>query len=299
MTAEESTRTSTGKMAPLRVLVTGANGQLGRELMLRSDPAYELWGFGRDELDITDLAQCRAVLEQVRPHAVIHCAAYTAVDRAETDADGAYRVNAAGSRNIAIAACEVGAKLAFVSTDYVFDGRSTTPYNEYDRPNPLTVYGKSKLAGEQLVQSLHDRYFIVRTAWVYGAYGANFVRTMLRLGEAGGTVKVVSDQLGSPTYTADLAQLLLALVATEAYGIYHATNSGSCSWYEFAAAIFEESGLPARAEPCSTAEFPRPAPRPAYSVLDHSAIRVSGLPPMRHWREALRDFLQQLHKEKG
>jgi dTDP-4-dehydrorhamnose reductase len=286
-------------MAPLRVLVTGANGQLGRELMLRSDPAYELWGFGRDELDITDLAQCRAVLEQVRPHAVIHCAAYTAVDRAETDADGAYRVNAAGSRNIAIAACEVGAKLAFVSTDYVFDGRSTTPYNEYDRPNPLTVYGKSKLAGEQLVQSLHDRYFIVRTAWVYGAYGANFVRTMLRLGEAGGTVKVVSDQLGSPTYTADLAQLLLALVATEAYGIYHATNSGSCSWYEFAAAIFEESGLPARAEPCSTAEFPRPAPRPAYSVLDNSAIRVSGLPPLRHWREALRDFVQQLHKEKG
>ncbi|WP_317966254.1 dTDP-4-dehydrorhamnose reductase [Paenibacillus sp. CCS19] len=284
----------------MRIVVTGANGQLGRELMLRSDPAYELFGFGRAELDITDLAQCRAALERIKPDAVIHCAAYTAVDRAETDSDAAYQVNAAGSRNIAIAAREAGAKLAFVSTDYVFDGRSTTPYNEYDRTNPLTVYGKSKLAGEQLVQSLHDRYFVVRTAWVYGAHGANFVRTMLRLGEAGGTLKVVSDQLGSPTYTADLAQMLLTLVTTEAYGIYHATNSGSCSWYEFAAAIFEEGGLAAQAVPCTTAEFPRPAPRPAYSVLDHSALRANGLPPMRHWREALRDFMQQLqHNEKG
>ncbi|PWW08463.1 dTDP-4-dehydrorhamnose reductase [Paenibacillus cellulosilyticus] len=299
MTAEQSTVASMDKIAPIRVLVTGANGQLGRELMLRSDPAYELFGFGRDELDIADLAQCRAAVEQVRPHAVIHCAAYTAVDRAEADADNAYQVNAAGSRNIAIAAREAGAKLAYVSTDYVFDGRSTTPYNEYDETNPLTVYGKSKLAGEQLVQSLHDRYFIVRTAWVYGAHGANFVRTMLRLGEAGGTVKVVSDQFGSPTYTADLAQMLLSLIATEAYGIYHATNSGSCSWYEFAAAIFEEGGLPAKVEPCTTAEFPRPAPRPAYSVLDHSAIRANGLPPMRHWREALRDFMHQLRTPKG
>lgn len=288
-----------GKITPLRIIVTGANGQLGRELMLRSDPDYELIGFGRAELDITDLKQCRAVLAQIKPDAVIHCAAYTAVDRAETDADSAYQVNAAGSRNIAIAAREVGAKLVFVSTDYVFDGSSAVPYNEYDRPNPITVYGKSKLAGEQLVQTLHDRYFIVRTAWVYGAHGANFVRTMLRLGEAGGTVRVVSDQFGSPTYTADLAQMLLTLVATEAYGIYHATNSGSCSWYEFAAAIFEEGGLSSKVEPCTTAEFPRPAPRPAYSVLDHSAIRANGLPPMRHWREALRDFMQQLHNEKG
>jgi dTDP-4-dehydrorhamnose reductase len=289
-----------GKITPMRIVVTGANGQLGRELMLRSDPSYELIGFGRAELDITDLTQCRTVLEQVKPDAVIHCAAYTAVDRAETDADSAYQVNAAGSRNIAIAAREAGAKLIFVSTDYVFDGSSAAPYNEYDRTNPLTVYGKSKLAGEQLVQTLHDRYFIVRTAWVYGAHGANFVRTMLRLGEAGGTVRVVSDQVGSPTYTADLAQMLLTLAETEAYGIYHATNSGSCSWYEFASAIFEEGGLPARVEPCTTAEFPRPAPRPAYSVLDHSAIRANGLPAMRHWREALREFMQQQqHKEKG
>ncbi|GFN32784.1 dTDP-4-dehydrorhamnose reductase [Paenibacillus xylaniclasticus] len=280
----------------LRILVTGANGQLGRELTLWDGPdaeRFEIHGFGRDELDITDLVQCRTVMQQLRPDAVIHCAAYTAVDQAESDVDGAFRVNAAGTRNVAIAAREAGAKLAYVSTDYVFDGTSTIPYNEYDLPCPRTVYGKSKLAGEQLVSSLHDRYFIVRTSWVYGPYGANFVKTMLKIGAERGAVKVVHDQLGSPTYTWDLAALLLELVRTEAYGIYHASNSGTCSWYEFAVAIFEEQGMKVETTPCTTDEFPRPAPRPAFSVMDHCSIRVNGLTPMRGWREALVEYLRR------
>jgi dTDP-4-dehydrorhamnose reductase len=252
----------------------------------------EIIGFGRGEMDITDLAQCRSVIRAHMPDAVVHCAAYTKVDQAESEPDEAYRVNAYGTRNAALAAEEIGAKFVYVSTDYVFDGRADKPYREYDRTDPQTVYGRSKLAGEQLVQSLSSRYFIVRTSWVYGKYGANFVKTMLKLAEERDRLKVVHDQVGSPTYTLDLARFLLELVRTDYYGIYHASNSGICSWYEFAKAIFEERGLNVQVEPCTTAEFPRPAPRPAWSVLDHGAIRVHGLKPLRPWREALRHYLQ-------
>lgn len=276
----------------LKVVVTGANGQLGRELvMLDSKGRFAITGLDRSALDITNLDQCREVLSQLRPDVVIHCAAYTAVDQAEAEPDEAFRINAAGTRNIAIASREVGAKLCALSTDYVFDGTGSIPYKEYDRTNPLTVYGQSKLAGEQLVQSLHERYFIVRTSWVYGAYGNNFVRTMLKLASERNQLKVVADQVGSPTYTYDLALFLLELTATDQYGIYHASNSGICSWYEFAQAIMEESGSKTKIEPCTTAEFPRPARRPHYSVMDHSAIRSNGLEPLRPWREALRHYL--------
>ncbi|MBW7460187.1 dTDP-4-dehydrorhamnose reductase, partial [Paenibacillus sepulcri] len=227
-----------------------------------------------------------------QPDAVIHCAAYTAVDKAESEPDEAFRVNAAGTRNLAIASREIGAKLCYISTDYVFDGTSVIPYNEIDNTNPRTVYGKSKLAGEQAVTSLHDRYFIVRTSWVYGKYGNNFVKTMLKLGSEKDLLKVVHDQIGSPTYTLDLAHFLLELVRTECYGIYHASNTGICSWFDFAAAIFEESGSAIKLEPCTTEDFPRPAPRPAYSVMDHSSIRVNGLTDLRPWREALIHFLK-------
>ncbi|MGO4107626.1 dTDP-4-dehydrorhamnose reductase [Paenibacillus sp. YAF4_2] len=281
----------------LKVVVTGANGQLGRELvMLDSKGRFAINGLDRSALDITSLEQCREVLSQLRPDVVIHCAAYTAVDKAEAEPDEAFRINAAGTRNIALAAREVGAKLCAISTDYVFDGAGSVPYKEYDRTNPLTVYGQSKLAGEHLVQSLHDRYFIVRTSWVYGAYGNNFVKTMLKLASEREQLKVVSDQFGSPTYTYDLALFLLELASTDYYGIYHASNSGVCSWYEFAEAIMEESGSGTQIEPCTTAEFPRPAPRPHYSVMDHSAIRSNGLEPLRPWREALRHYLLNTKK---
>ncbi|WP_414698875.1 dTDP-4-dehydrorhamnose reductase [Paenibacillus sp. LPE1-1-1.1] len=279
-------------MSKLKIVITGANGQLGRELSEWTTGTAEIIGFGRHELDITSLPACRNLFALHQPDVVIHCAAYTAVDKAESEPDEAFRVNAAGTRNVAVAAREVGAKLCYISTDYVFDGTGTTPYNEYDKTNPLTVYGKSKFAGEQLVQTLYDRYYIVRTSWVFGKYGNNFVKTMLKLAEERDQLKVVADQIGSPTYTYDLAEFLLELVHTDYYGIYHASNSGTCSWYDFAQAIFEESGSKIILEPCTTAEFPRPAPRPAYSVMDHSAMRSNGFNVLRPWREALKHYLK-------
>jgi dTDP-4-dehydrorhamnose reductase len=277
----------------LKVLVTGANGQLGRELVcLPERPDMEIVGFGREDLNVADLEQCRSVIRAHRPDAIIHCAAYTKVDQAESEPDEAYRVNAWGTRNVALAAEEVGAKFVYISTDYVFDGKGSRPYREFDATNPQSVYGRSKLAGEQLTQSLSSRYFIVRTSWVYGKYGANFVKTMLKLAGERDRLKVVHDQVGSPTYTLDLAHFLLDLVRTDYYGIYHASNSGICSWFEFAKAIFEERGINVQVDPCTTDEFPRPAPRPAYSVMDHGAIRIHGLKPFRPWREALRHYLQ-------
>ncbi|WP_256759139.1 dTDP-4-dehydrorhamnose reductase [Cohnella sp. WQ 127256] len=274
------------------LLVTGANGQLGQELIRLGNDQVTIVGYGRDQLDVTNLSQCREMVAAVRPNAIIHAGAYTAVDKAETEPDEAYRINAMGTRNLTLAANEYGAKLCYVSTDYVFDGTSTEPYNEYDNTNPQTVYGKSKRAGEVLLQSLSNQYFIVRSSWIYGKYGNNFVKTMLKLGSEREYVSVVHDQLGSPTYTYDLGRFLIELVQTEAYGIYHASNTGTCSWYEFAQAIFEESNMSIRTEPCTTEEFPRPAPRPAFSVMDHSAIRQNGLTDLRPWREGLKAFMK-------
>jgi len=206
-------------------------------------------------------------------------------------------VNAVGTRNVTVAAERTGAKLIYISTDYVFDGNSENPYQEYDNTNPQSVYGKSKRAGELLVQSLSSRWFIVRTSWVYGLYGNNFVKTMLKLGQEKPKLQVVNDQKGSPTYTVDLGEFLLKLMRTEKYGIYHASNSGTCTWYEFTQAIFEEArelkglSIQAQLEPCTTEQFPRPAPRPRNSVMDHLSIRTNGLSGLRSWREGLRDFI--------
>ncbi|SYX86445.1 dTDP-4-dehydrorhamnose reductase [Paenibacillus alvei] len=279
----------------MKILVTGANGQLGADVVrLFSQEGYEVFGLERSQLDITDDMMCNKVIGNLQPKVIIHCAAYTAVDNAETDQDNAYSVNAIGTRNIAVAAECVGAKVCYISTDYVFDGTSYRPYVEYDNTNPLTVYGKSKRAGEQLVQSLCSRWFIVRTSWVYGIDGNNFVKTMLKLGKERESLQVVNDQWGSPTYTCDLAAFLEKLVITEKYGVYHASNTGTCSWYEFAKAIFEVAQMPVKVEPCTTEQFPRPALRPRYSVMEPMAIRVNGFPSIRHWKEALIDFIHQL-----
>ncbi|MEW8986727.1 MAG: dTDP-4-dehydrorhamnose reductase, partial [Bacillus sp. (in: firmicutes)] len=224
---------------------------------------------------------------------IIHCAAYTAVDNAETNQDQAYLVNAIGTGNLSVAAERIKSKLCYISTDYVFDGTASSPYYEYDITNPQTVYGKSKRAGEQLVQSLCSRWFIVRTSWVYGASGRNFVKTMLKIGQERDSIQVVNDQWGCPTYTSDLALFLGELVVTEKYGIYHASNAGICTWFEFAQAIFEEVNIPVTVEPCTTEQFPRPAPRPRYSVMESMAIRMNGFLPIRHWREALREYLNE------
>ena len=286
---------------PIRVLVTGAAGQLGTDVvLLLKQQGAEVLGCDRQEMDITDLDQCLAVIGGFAPDAVVHCAAHTAVDAAETDIDAAYAINATGTRNVAMAAERAGAKLVYVSTDYVFDGLGAEPYHEYDNTDPRSIYGKSKRAGELLAQSFSSRYFIVRTAWVYGKHGANFVKTMLKLGQEKPKLQVVDDQKGSPTYTADLAAFLAELIRTEKYGIYHATNSGSCTWYEFTQAIFAEArdilelDIIAEPEPCTTEQFPRPAPRPRNSVLEHVSIRTNGLTDLRHWREGLQAFLHEM-----
>lgn len=275
----------------MRILVTGANGQLGIDLVERLNQQHDVFGLGRTELDVRRLDQCLSVTRSIKPDAIIHLAAYTAVDQAESEEDEAYSVNAYGSRNMAIAAQENGAKLCYVSTDYVFDGSASVPYKEYDNTNPLSVYGKSKRAGEFLTSSLCSQYFIVRTSWLYGKHGSNFVKTILRLSQEKEKIKVVHDQVGSPTYTVDLAKFLSDLICTSNYGIYHASNSGFCSWYEFAKEIIRIRGLDVHIEPCTTEEFPRPAPRPGYSVLDHSSIRINGFEELRHWAEALAEFL--------
>lgn len=278
----------------MRVLVTGANGQLGKDIIPIMNERHDVFGFGRNELDVRNIKQCITVTKEIKPDVILHLAAFTAVDRAETEEDEAYQVNANGSRNMAIAAQEIGAKICYISTDYVFDGTSPTPYQEYDNTCPVSVYGKSKKAGELLVSSLCTRYFIVRTSWVYGMHGNNFVKTILRLAQQKESFKVVNDQVGSPTYTVDLSNFLAELICTNNYGVYHASNTGSCSWYDFAKAIIKESGLDVRVEPCTTDEFPRPAPRPKYSVMDHVSIRTNGFKELRHWSKALKELMESL-----
>lgn len=278
----------------MKVFVTGANGQLGSELVRSLSLDHEVYGFSRQKLDITDFSLVVETVQSIKPNVIIHAAAFTKVDQAESEADQAYLVNAFGTRNLAVAAQQAGAKIVYISTDYVFDGEGSSPYREYDPVRPLSVYGKSKLAGEEMVKTLTNRYFIVRTSWLFGRHGHNFVATMLKLAREHGEVKVVDDQVGTPTSTDDLAKFLKDLMVTERYGIYHASNQGSCSWYEFAKAIFAESGLNINLTAVTTQEFPRPAPRPAYSVLDHMAIRLNGFPSFRHWREALQEFIHDL-----
>lgn len=285
----------------MKLLVTGSAGQLGQDLvLLLQHEGHEVLGCDRQEMDITDLDQCIQIIGEFGPDTVIHCAAHTAVDAAESDIDAAYLINATGSRNVALAAEKAEAKLVYISTDYVFDGMGAQPYHEYDNTDPKSIYGKSKRAGEVLVQSLSSKYFIVRTSWVYGKYGNNFVKTMLKLGQEKPMLKVVDDQKGSPTYTVDLARFLLELIQTEKYGVYHASNSDSCTWYEFTQAIFAEAqdilglSFTAKLEPCTTEQFPSPAPRPRNSVMEHLSIRTNGFQDIRHWREGLKDFLLEL-----
>ncbi|MGE0993478.1 dTDP-4-dehydrorhamnose reductase, partial [Bacillus sp. GMa5/2] len=253
----------------MKVLVTGAKGQLGQDVLcLLENQPWEVFGFGREELDITNEEQVREKVLAIKPNIIIHTAAYTQVDQAESDEETAFKVNAEGTKYLAQAAEAVEAKFCYVSTDYVFDGTNNEPYKTNDETNPQTIYGKSKLAGEQYTSEYCSKYFVVRTSWVFGLHGNNFVKTMLRLADERSELEVVSDQFGSPTYTNDLARFIIELVETNKYGIYHASNSGVCSWYEFAKEIFRQSNRNINVNAISTAEFQRPAQRPAYSVVD-------------------------------
>ena len=283
-------------MNNMKVLVTGAKGQLGydvvNELTLRG---HEAIGVDISEMDITSAAQTMNVIAEISPDAVIHCAAWTAVDAAEDNEDAVRRVNADGTRNVASACKAVGAKMMYISTDYVFDGQGTEPWSADCKTfAPLNVYGRTKLEGERAVADNIDNYFIVRIAWVFGAHGKNFVDTMLRLGQTHDTLRVVSDQIGTPTYTPDLARLLVDMIETEKYGYYNATNEGGyISWYEFACEIFRQAGIKTKVIPVTTKEYGlSKAKRPFNSRLDKSKLTANGFKPLPDWRNALERYLK-------
>lgn len=279
----------------MKVLVTGAKGQLGTDLMNElAKRGIEGIGVDVEEMDITDAEVCRRVIKASGADAVIHCAAYTAVDAAEDNVELCRRINGEGTRNVAQACKEADVKLMYISTDYVFDGQGTRPWEPDDERHPLNVYGQTKYEGELAVEELSDKYFIVRIAWVFGVAGKNFIKTMLRLGKERGAVSVVDDQVGSPTYTYDLARLLVDMIQTDKYGRYHATNEGLCSWYEFAKEIFRQAGMDVPVTPVSSSEFPAKATRPSNSRMSKEKLSDNGFERLPAWQDALGRFLKEI-----
>ena len=274
----------------MKIMITGAYGMLGSDLreVLKN---FELICTGSKDLDISDEEKVMEFISEKSPDLVVNAAAYTAVDDCETHFDEAYAVNAIGPKNLAIACKKQDVPLVHISTDYVFDGSKRTPLLENDALGPQSAYGKTKLEGEKFIQEYTDKYFILRTAWLYGIHGNNFVQTMLSLAENHDEITVVDDQIGSPTYSLDLAVSIANLLNSDKYGIYHLTNEGECSWYEFSKRIFELSDVDVKVLPVTTEEFPRPAPRPHYSVLSNQKWIKAGFPPMRKYEEALSDYL--------
>lgn len=282
----------------MRILVTGALGMLGRDLVavLSSHPEHTVLPADLPGFDITERQAIRDAVREMRPDAVIHAAAYTDVDGCEKDAALAMKVNGEGTRNVVEAASEAGARLLYVSTDYVFDGNKGAPYEEEDLPNPLSAYGRSKLAGECAVRE-YSRGTVVRTSWLFGQHGRHFIGAILERARRGDELRVVHDQTGCPTWSRDLARVLAVLIERDVSGVFHAAGSGSCSWYQFALAILEEARKtrpvpPVEVRPITTAELGRPAPRPALSVLSARRLIELGIAPPLHWRESLRRFLE-------
>ena len=277
----------------MKVLVTGINGQLGHDVMGElKKRGYEAVGVDIEEMGITD-AQCvKRVITQAAPEAVVHCSAYTAVDRAEEEVELCRRVNAEGTKNVAEVCAELDCKLLYLSTDYIFSGEGERPWEPGDEPDPLNVYGLTKYEGEQEIKSRLNKYFIVRISWVFGVNGNNFIKTMLRLGRENGAVRVVDDQIGSPTYTYDLAVLLVDMIETEKYGEYHATNEGICSWYEFAKEIFAAAGMnEVEVTPVSSEEFPAKAKRPKNSRMSKEKLIKNGFNKLPSWQDAVKRYV--------
>ncbi|QSQ07949.1 dTDP-4-dehydrorhamnose reductase [Koleobacter methoxysyntrophicus] len=280
----------------MRVLITGANGQLGYDVVERLKKLnIEHIGVNRENFDLTNEEQTKSFILNYRPDVVIHCAAYTAVDKAEDERDLCYAVNVLGTRYIAQACKELDAKMVYISTDYVFDGEKKEPYEVTDTPNPVNYYGLTKYLGEQEVQKNSDKFFIVRTSWVFGKNGNNFIKTMLKLGQERKEIKVVCDQVGSPTYTYDLAKLLCDMIQTDKYGVYHATNEGYCSWYEFACEIFKIAGMDdVKVVPIKSEEYPIKAVRPKYSRLLKDKLELKGFSRLPNWKDALKRYINVL-----
>ncbi|MBR4753676.1 MAG: dTDP-4-dehydrorhamnose reductase [Lachnospiraceae bacterium] len=278
-----------------KILVTGCNGQLGRavNVLMGGNSDIEIVNTDVADLDITRVDCVLDTVRSVKPDAIINCAAYTAVDASESDYDMAYRINAIGPRNLSIAATDVGARLMHISTDYVFDGEGKEPYREFDPVNPQGAYGKTKLEGERFVTQFADRFFIIRTAWLYGD-GKNFVKTMLNLAQTRDSVSVVSDQFGTPTSAAELAKAIDYLLFTDNYGLFHGTCEGSCCWADFTEEIYRIKGIGTRVNRITTDEYPTPAKRPAYSVLDNYMFRLTSDYMFADWHDAIRDYLEQV-----
>lgn len=283
----------------MKVLVTGYTGQLGFDAYKEGiNRGHQMIGVGSKELDITDQEHVSTYIKELKPEAIIHCAAYTAVDQAEEDQEQCWNVNVNGTKWLVEAAKAVGAKFMYISTDYVFNGKGDTPFSEGTACEPVGYYGYTKYEGEKVVQTSLSEHFIVRISWVFGTNGHNFVKTMLRLAESKTEVSVVDDQIGSPTYTYDLARLLIDMIQTDNYGTYHATNEGFCSWAEFAEAIFKESQKDVKVNYIRTEDYPTKAERPKNSRLSKERILENGFEPLQPWKEALRHYIHQLNEVK-
>ncbi len=275
-------------------MIIGSEGMLGHDLVDVLSKEHDISTTTIETLDITDIEKTIETVKNINPDVVVHAAAYTDVDASESNPDLAYNVNALGTRNVAVACNEVDCAMVYICTDYVFDGTKTTPYYEYDQTRPLGVYGKTKHTGEVYIRDLLNKFYIIRTSWLYGYNGPNFIATMLKLAKTTDSISVVNDQIGSPTYTVDLANSISLLIKKPSYGIYHITNSESCSWYDFAKEIFRQTNTEIDLKPVTTEEFPRPAPRPKFSVLENYNWKMEGYPKLRSYKEALTDYLKLL-----
>jgi dTDP-4-dehydrorhamnose reductase len=277
----------------MRILITGYRGMLGSDLTkVLKKKKHDLILTDVEELDITNLDQVRLTLSNKNPDVIINVAAYTDVDGCETNRELAYNVNAIGPRNLAIASNEIDAKLLHISTDYVFQGDQSEPYTENDQTSPSNYYGETKLQAELFIKKDHNKFFIIRTAWLYGINGNNFVKKMLELSKNNDKISVVNDQHGSPTFTQDLALAISELIETDKYGVYHVTNSDVCTWFEFAKNIFELAGIKVDVEPVTTEKYPTPAKRPKYSVLSNEKWENSGFKPLRSYKDAIKSYMK-------
>ncbi|SHN11366.1 dTDP-4-dehydrorhamnose reductase [Halanaerobium congolense] len=276
----------------MKVLVTGADGQLGYDVVKKLKKLnIEHIGVDKEDFDLTNEKETKEFILDYQPGVIVHCAAYTDVDQAEVEKELCYKVNVDGTRYVAEAAKELDAKMLYISTDYVFDGQGDEPFEVTDQPNPINYYGETKFQGEQKVQKSLDKYFIIRTSWVFGEHGDNFVKTMLRLGKERDEILVIADQYGSPTYTEDLSELIFEMIKTEKYGLYHATNEGFCSWYEFAKEIFKVSDIDVNIKPVSSDDFQTKAERPKNSRLSKEKLIKNNFKKLNHYRKGLEIFL--------
>ncbi len=281
----------------MKVLILGANGQLGSEFKTFLKDKAEVFAFNHNELDILDFKGLTNKFFELFPDVVINCAAYTKVDQAEEEENLAYQINTVGAKNVSFASFKIKAKVVYFSTDYVFDGTKNSPYNEFDKPNPLSIYGKSKLFGEEFTKQFNPNHLILRISWLYGINGSNFVKTIAKLAKEKGELKVVNDQIGTPTYTLDVVKQTWQLIQDDSVGLHHCSNTGQTNWFEFAKKIVGQLNLNAKVLPIKTNEFPALAKRPSFSVLEKYLLKIENKNIIRNWEEAFNDFVNKYRKE--